>query len=154
MKIRFAAALAAGLIPLMAGCGLFYQAGSQIRASRMQDSLQVGQTALQVHRKWGEPDIRKELAGNVQVWSYAKRANSNDLAATLFYTSAKEGDTGNFLDLRFKDGKLISWEQAKHTMPPKEGAGVSLGMGGGGGNMPYGGGPGYGTGMGTGIAHY
>ena len=36
-----------------------------------------------------------------------------------FYTAAKEGDTGQFLDLQFVDGKLASWSKQQHTMPAK-----------------------------------
>jgi len=47
----------------------------------------------------------------------------------LLYTAPKPGDKGKFLDLKFVDGKLASWTEADHTMPPKEGAGFSYGIG-------------------------
>lgn len=95
----------------------------------MSDSLKVGETTLQVHHQWGEPDIRKRLPGDTQIWSYASRPNSNDLTATLFYTSTKPGDKGKFLDLKFKDGKLVSWDEATHTMPAKQSGGFTYGFG-------------------------
>jgi hypothetical protein len=86
-----------------------------------------------VHQNWGEPDIRQYVDRNRQVWSYAIQPNSNDVAATLLYTSAKPGDNGSFLDLKFIDGKLVSWTKTEHTMPAKQGAGFSFGVGPGGG---------------------
>ena len=133
-KVRFRAfSLPAtlSLALIFAGCGLFYQAGTRIKATRMSDTLQVGQTSPQIHHSWGEPDIRTYLPGDTEVWSYAKRSNTNDIAATLLYTNTKEGDQGQFLDLTFVDGKLASWKQTTHTMPPKKGGpGLSFGLSG------------------------
>src|SRR5579863_7101241 len=67
------------------GCGLAYTTGTAIRARRMASWLQPGQSTIEVHNKWGEPDIRNESA-NTQVWSYAEYANSNDVTAELLYT--------------------------------------------------------------------
>jgi outer membrane protein assembly factor BamE (lipoprotein component of BamABCDE complex) len=133
-------ALAAAILAVVAlslsGCGLAYQAGSQIKTSRMKDDLKVGETAAQVHEDWGEPDLRKDLGANSEIWSYARRPNSNDLAATIFYTSTKSGDEGKFLDLKFSDGKLVSWAESERTMPAKQGAGFSYGLGPGGAVSP------------------
>ncbi|MGO9062583.1 MAG: hypothetical protein ACLQU2_35250 [Candidatus Binataceae bacterium] len=101
------------------GCGAAYQASTQIRSHRMMDSLKTGQTMPEVRQQWGQPDIIKDQDQNTETWSYASRANSDDIAATLLYTAAKEGDTGQFLDLRFVDGKLVSWSKQTHTMPAK-----------------------------------
>lgn len=121
---------------LICGCGLAYQAGSRIKTSHMKDQLKPGETAIQVHKDWGEPDLRKDTGENTELWSYARRANSNDLAATIFYTSTKSGDEGKFLDLKFVNGKLVSWAEAEHTMPAKQGAGFSYGFGPGGAVSP------------------
>lgn len=94
----------------------------------MAEELKAGQTMPEVHNKWGEPDLRTYAGARTEVWSYAVHANTNDVAATLLYTSAKEGDAGSFLDLKFVDGKLVAWREARHTMPPKEGSGFSAGM--------------------------
>jgi hypothetical protein len=114
-------------------CGLAYDASTHVRASRMERALKPGQSTLEVHQNWGEPDIRQYPESNQQVWSYAIQPNSNDVAATLLYTSVKPGDNGSFLDLKFIDGKLVSWNKAKHTMPGKQGSGFSFGVGPGGG---------------------
>lgn len=127
--------LAVGMVSIC-GCGLAYQAASKIKTSRMKDQLKPGETTTQVHLDWGEPDLRKDLGKNGQLWSYASRANSNDIAATVFYTSAKSGDEGKFLDLKFLDGKLVSWAETEHTMPAKQGAGFSYGLGPGGAVSP------------------
>src|SRR5256885_17001261 len=111
------------LIVMCSGCGLFYQAGSGYRAHRMSEQLKVGQTIPEVHKNWGEPDIRAYPDSHKEIWSYAVHANSNDLTAQLLYTSAKAGDMGTFLDLTFIDGKLVSWNEAQHTMPAKESGG-------------------------------
>jgi hypothetical protein len=111
------------------GCGLFYQAGSRVKTSRMEDRLKTGETALQVHEDWGEPDIRKDLGEHSELWSYASHPNNHDAAATIFYTSTKAGDEGKFLDLKFTDGKLVSWAEAERMMPAKQGAGFSYGFG-------------------------
>jgi hypothetical protein len=127
--------LAVGTVSIY-GCGLAYQAGSKIKTSRMKDKLKPGETTVQVHLDWGEPDLRKDLGKNGQLWSYASRANNKDIAATIFYTSAKSGDEGKFLDLKFLDGKLVSWAETEHTMPAKQGAGFSYGLGPGGAVSP------------------
>src|SRR5579862_1430350 len=105
-KARFSgfsplAIILAALIFAVAGCGLAYQAGTRIKATRMSDSLQVGQTSPQVHHAWGEPDLRTYLPGETEVWSYPYKPNSNDVTAALLYTSSKDGDKGTFLDLKF-----------------------------------------------------
>lgn len=133
-------ALAAAALVIVAlsldGCGLAYQAGSRIKTSRMKNDLKVGETTTQVHEDWGEPDLRKDLGANSEIWSYARRPNSNDLAATIFYTSTKSGDESKFLDLKFSDGKLVSWAESERTMPAKQGAGFSYGLGPGGAVSP------------------
>jgi len=116
MKCR---ALICLLAALAAGCGAAYQASTQIRSHRMLDSLKAGQTMPEVRQEWGQPDIIADQDQDTEVWSYASRANTNDIAATILYTAAKEGDTGQFLDLRFVDGKLVSWSKQQHTMPTK-----------------------------------
>src|ERR1700720_349555 len=135
-KVRFLAfslpvTLSAALIFTFTGCGLFYQAGTRIKATRMSDTLQVGQTSPQIHHSWGEPDIRTYLPGQTEVWSYPYKPNSNDVTAALLYTSSKDGDKGTFLDLKFVGGKLVSWQEAEHTLPPKGHTGFGLGIGGG-----------------------
>jgi hypothetical protein len=115
---------------LFAGCGVVYQAASGYRANKMEKSLQAGLTMPEVHQVWGEPDIRTYVDPHNEVWSYAKHANTDDYTATLLYTSAKEGDSGTFVDLKFSDGKLVSWDEGQHTMPAKEGAGFSAGLSG------------------------
>src|SRR4029077_11896749 len=115
----------------LGGCGVAYQASTELRASRMQRNLKVGESAVDVHRQWGEPDLRSDADQDTQIWSYAKRSNTNDIAATLLYTNTKEGDRGEFVDLTFVDGKLASWKQATHTMPSKTGGpGLSFGISG------------------------
>ena len=114
----------------LGGCGVAYQASTELRASRMQRNLKVGESALDVHRQWGEPDLRSDSDQDTQIWSYAKRSNTNDIAATLLYTNTKEGDQGEFVDLTFVDSKLTSWKQATHTMPSKTGPGLSFGLSG------------------------
>jgi hypothetical protein len=100
------------------------------RAARMVHDLKVGEPAVNVRQSWGEPDLRQEVSGKTEVWSYAKRANTNDIAASLLYTNAKEGDSGQFVDLTFIDGKLASWQEARHTMPAKTGGpGFTFGAG-------------------------
>lgn len=138
MNLRFSLNIwpALALFLLCAGCGLAYQAGSRVKTERMMDSLKPGLTTLDVHEKWGEPDIRNESDGHTQIWSYVEHPNNNDIAATLLYTSTKPGDTGKFLDLKFVDGKLVSWNEATHTVPAKQGAGFSYGFGPGGGTSP------------------
>jgi hypothetical protein len=114
-------------------CGLAYDASTHARAVHMQRSLKPGESSLEVHQNWGEPDLREYVGRDQQVWSYAIQPNSNDVAATLLYTSVKPGDSGSFLDLKFIDGKLVSWDKAEHTVPAKRGAGFSFGVGPGGG---------------------
>jgi outer membrane protein assembly factor BamE (lipoprotein component of BamABCDE complex) len=110
----------------LAGCGAAYQASTRIRTSRMEDSLKAGQTMPEVRQQWGTPEIITDQDPDTETWSYASRANTNDIAATLLYTAAKEGDSGEFLDLRFVNGKLVSWSKQEHTMPSKH---VTLGIG-------------------------
>lgn len=118
---------------LLAGCGLIYDAGARVKTNHMQHSLKAGESSLKVHQDWGEPDLRKDPDTHTEVWSYAARPNSNDIAATLLYTSTKPGDNGKFLDLKFIDGKLVSWAETEHTVPAKQGSGFSYGVGPGGG---------------------
>jgi hypothetical protein len=125
------AALIFAIAVAVAGCGVAYQAGTRIKATRMSDTLQVGQTSPQVHHSWGEPDLRTYLPGDTEVWSYPYKPNSNDVVAALMYTSSKDGDKGTFLDLKFVGGKLVSWQEAEHTMPAKGHTGIGLGVGGG-----------------------
>lgn len=120
----------------ISGCGLAYQAGSRIKTSHMEDRLKVGETAIQVHQDWGEPDLRKDLGEHSEIWSYASHPNNHDVAASVFYTSTKSGDEGKFLDLKFNDGKLVSWSESERTMPAKQGAGFSYGFGPGGAVAP------------------
>ncbi len=127
---KFAGTALTLLVSLIAGCGLFYQAASGYKVDKMESSLKPGMSSLEVHQRWGEPDIRNYINPHLEVWSYAKHANSNDVAAAALYTSAKEGDQGSFLDLKFDNGQLASWSEATHTMPKKEGAGFSAGFGG------------------------
>jgi hypothetical protein len=129
MTVRLVFAFA--LLTAMAGCGVAYQASTEVRAARMQHNLKVGESTADVHQKWGEPDLRADTNDDTQIWSYAKRSNSNDIAATLLYTNTKEGDRGEFVDLTFIDGKLTSWKEVTHTMPVKNGGpGMSFGIGG------------------------
>jgi hypothetical protein len=114
---------------LVAGCGLFYQAGTRIKASHMSDNLKQGESMLQVHNRFGEPDIRQYPNDTTELWSYAYKPNSNDITATLLYTSTKEGDKGTFVDLKFVNGQLVSWTEAEHTMPAKERSGFGAGIG-------------------------
>ncbi len=114
---------------LAGGCGLFYQAGTRVKASKMTEHLKVGESMVEIHKRYGEPDIHQFLPNDVEVWSYAYKPNSDDLTAALFYTSAKEGDKGTFVDLKFQQGKLVSWAEAEHTMPAKERSGFSAGLG-------------------------
>jgi hypothetical protein len=129
MRKAYRSAIVLAMVMLAAGCGLVYQVASGRRASKMEETLTVGMTSPEVHQLWGEPDIR-EYGPKTEVWSYAMHANSDDATAYLLYTSAKEGDPGSFLDLKFEDGKLVSWNEAEHTMPKKEGNGFSAGFGG------------------------
>jgi len=114
-------------------CGLAYDASTHARASHMMHSLKPGQSLLDVHENWGEPDLRQYVGREKQIWSYAIQPNSNDVPAMLLYTSVKPGDNGSFLDLKFIDGKLVSWDKAEHTVPAKQGSGFNFGVGPGGG---------------------
>jgi len=127
---KFALAAMLTLLAFPAGCGLFYQAASGYRANKMENNLKVGMTSLEVHQMYGEPDIRNYVNDQVSIWSYAKHANTADVTAAVLYTSAKEGDKGTFLDLKFVDGKLVTWDEATHTMPAKQSSGFSAGFGG------------------------
>jgi hypothetical protein len=118
VKIKFRASIFV-LALMVLGCGAAYQASTQIRARRMEESLTAGQTMPEVRQEWGQPDIITDQSEKTETWSYASRPNSDDIAATLLYTAAKEGDSGQFLDLRFVDGKLASWSKQQHTMPAK-----------------------------------
>jgi len=143
------AALAMAAAIAVGGCGVFYQAGTRIKAERIDDSLHVGETMAEVHRKWGEPDIRNYVDKDSELWSYPYKPNSDDLAAKVFFTSDKSGDKGTFLDLKFMDGKLVSWTEADHVMPVKEGEHLTIhtfGLGGGGITPP--------GGSSSGTAHY
>lgn len=118
------------LAVLLPACGAAYQAGTQIRTRHMEQQLKPGMSSVDIRNKWGEPDIRRDVGKTTEIWSYAKHANSNDIAAQVFYTSTKEGDRGTFLDLEFDDGTLQSWHEAVHTMEPKEAGsfGYSIGL--------------------------
>ena len=129
MKLHVYAA--AALMLATWGCGVAYQASTELRASRMGRNLNVGQSEAQVREKWGEPDLRQDSDQDTEIWSYARRSNTNDIAATLLYTNVKEGDQGQFMDLTFVDGKLTSWKETTHTMPTKNGGpGLSFGVSG------------------------
>jgi uncharacterized protein YceK len=139
LRVGIAAALpgiAIAVAVALSGCGAIYQAHTEIRAGRMENSLQAGASSLDVRRQWGEPDIRTDVDDRTQVWSYAERPNSNDVTATMFYTAPKPGDKGRFLDLRFVDNKLRNWAEAERTMPPKESAGYGFGVGSGPASSP------------------
>lgn len=127
---KFASAALVLLLTLAMGCGLAYQAASTYRADKMERDLKPGMSSLEVHQLYGEPDIRNYVNDRTAIWSYAKHANTGYVTAQMLYTSAKEGDKGSFLDLKFDDGKLVSWNVAPHTMPAKEGSGFSAGLGG------------------------
>jgi len=111
------------------GCGVVYDTGAKLRTGRMAKELKAGETSLAVHNDWGEPDLRTTVDPTTEVWSYVSRPNSNDIAATVLYTSTKPGDTDQFLDLKFVDDKLVSWNEVEHVMPAKRGAGFSYGLG-------------------------
>jgi hypothetical protein len=76
----------------------------------------------------GRRDLGTYLPGETEVWSYPYKPNSNDVAAAVMYTSSKDGDKGTFLDLKFVGGKLVSWQEAEHTMPAKGHTGIGLGI--------------------------
>ena len=129
MASRLIFALAVSLAITAAGCGAAYEAGTEIRAHRMADDLKVGESTVAVGDKWGQPDLRQDVNPSTEIWSYAKNANTNDVAAMLLYTSAKEGDKGRFLDLTFVNAKLSSWQVATHTLPSKQSTSINLGIG-------------------------
>jgi hypothetical protein len=125
-----AGAFAAAIMMLgFCGCGVFYQAGTRYRASRMSESLRAGEPMTEVHRQWGEPDLREYPSETVEIWSYPYKTNTNDVTAALLYTSSKEGDQGTFLDLTFVNGKLTAWDEKQHTMPSKERSGFGASFG-------------------------
>jgi hypothetical protein len=140
MRLVPVAAILVGAMIFAAGCGLPYQAASAYRANEMERYLKSGDTMAQVQRKFGEPDIEERPDDRTEIWSYAKHANSNDVAAEILYTSAKAGDKGTFEDLKFTDGSLVSWGESQHTMPFKERSGLTttLGYGGHGGRSETG----------------
>jgi hypothetical protein len=123
------------MIVFTTGCGIAYQAAAERRANKMENQLTPGLTMAQVRQTFGQPDIEDQTDETTEVWSYAKHANSNDVTAEVFYTSAKEGDAGTFEDLKFVDGKLVSWGEGQHTMAEKDSSPVStnFGLGHGGG---------------------
>ena len=112
----------------LAGCGVFYQAGTRIKASHMSDQLKQGESMSEIHKQFGEPSLREYPSDTTEVWSYAYKPNSNDITAALLYTSTKEGDKGTFVDLKFVNGQLVSWTEAEHTMPAKERSGFGAGI--------------------------
>lgn len=120
----------------VAGCGLAYQAACAHRANKMDQQLKPGLTMAEVSELFGEPDIEDRPDDTTEVWSYAKHANNGDVTAEIFYTSAKEGDQGTFEDLKFVDGKLVSWDEGQHTMAAKDASPITTnfktGRGGGG----------------------
>lgn len=125
-----AATLGVAIVLLaVGGCGVVYQAGARYRAVRMSKSLKPGEPMVEVHRQWGEPDLRSYPSDNVEIWSYPYQTNTNDVAAALLYTSSKEGDRGTFLDLTFVNGKLVSWDEKEHTMPAKEHGSIGASFG-------------------------
>jgi len=119
---------------LASGCGLFYHAGTRIRASYLTDSLKAGQSTVEVRNRWGEPDIRQYPDDRQQIWSYAYKPNSDDVLG-VFYTSAISGARGTFVDLEFIDNKLLTWREAEHVVPEKEGASLSYGIAGSSGSQ-------------------
>lgn len=114
---------------LVSACGVVYDASAKVHTVRMAHDLKAGESTLEVHHDWGEPDLRSNVDAQTEVWSYVSTPNSNDVAAALLYTSTKPGDTDKFLDLKFVDGKLVSWNTMEHTMPAKRGAGFNYGLG-------------------------
>ncbi|MGH7863648.1 MAG: hypothetical protein ACREQB_01565 [Candidatus Binataceae bacterium] len=136
MSIRSSNIIAAALAlsVLTSGCGLFYHAGTRIRASYLTDSLKAGQSTVDVRNKWGEPDIRQYPDDRKQIWSYAYKPNSNDVLG-VFYTSTISGDRGTFVDLEFVENRLVTWTEAEHVVPEKAGGGFSYGITGGSGSQ-------------------
>ncbi len=51
----------------LGGCGVAYQASTEVRASRMQRDLKVGESAVDVHQKWGEPDLRSDADQDTEI---------------------------------------------------------------------------------------
>jgi hypothetical protein len=122
MKMLYSRAFVVSFAAMVfaAGCGLAYQAAAEHRAAKMEEQLQTGMTPGQVAKQFGEPDIEEKPDDATEIWSYAKHANSGDVTAEMLYTSAKAGDKGTFEDLKFTDGKLVSWGEGQHTMAEKE----------------------------------
>lgn len=118
------------LVSTLTGCGVLYGVGSHVKVSRMRDSLRPGLSTVDVAARWGDPDLVTNEGPTSQVWSYADQPNRDDPVAYVFYTSTREGDSGRFLDLKFVDGRLVSWQEAEHTMPSKEWPGFTIGIGG------------------------
>jgi len=94
----------------------------------MSGEIKAGDSMVDIHNQFGEPSLRTYTNDTTEIWSYADKPNSNDIAAALLYTSTKEGDKGTFLDLKFVDGKLVSWAEAEHTMPAKARSGFGAGI--------------------------
>src|SRR5260370_7087635 len=80
---RFAMLAILSMALISAGCGLAYQAGTRLKATRMSDTLQVGQTSPQVHHSWGEPDIRTYLPGETKAWTYPYKPTPTDFTPPL-----------------------------------------------------------------------
>jgi len=118
------------LAGLLSGCGLLYQGASGYRAQRMEQQVTPGESMREVHDRFGEPDIRACPDQTTEIWSYAKSSNNGDITAKLLYTASREGDAGTFVDVKFIDGKVVSVNEANHTMPTKLGSGFSAGLGG------------------------
>jgi len=117
------------LAGVLSGCGLLYQGHSGYRAQRMEEQVAPGESMREVHDQFGEPDIRAYPDQTTEIWSYAKSSNQNDVTAKLLYTAARAGDAGTFVDVKFVDGKVVSVNEANHTMPTKLGSGFSAGLG-------------------------
>jgi len=102
-----------------------------------EDQLKPGETTLQVHKEWGEPDLRKDLGaefGAMELRPGARTATTwRRRSSTPRPSPANEG---KFLDLKFIEGKLVSWSESERTMPAKQGAGFSYGLGPGGAVSP------------------
>ena len=63
LRLYFVAALAL----VVSGCGVAYQASTEVRAARMQRDLKVGESAVAVHQQWGEPDLRKDADQSTEI---------------------------------------------------------------------------------------
>ena len=75
------------------------------------------------------PFVTLGLFGKLALAVQHQLGHSDDVAAEILYTSAKEGDKGTFEDLKFTDGSLVSWGEAQHTMPPKERSEITTTLG-------------------------